>query len=127
MNFDLNVGDYVYANVTALDTYDGDTVYLDIDKGFHDHRQSMNSVGRYTLSYRMLDIDAPEIRPLATRVTGTAARDFLRAMINGRPLIVRTLQDPDSFGRYLVDLWLPDGTNVNQTMLDAGHAVPYTP
>lgn len=125
--FDLTPGRYVYSNVTGIDCYDGDTVYLDIDSGFHNHRQSMNSQGRLTLSYRLLDIDAPELRPLSTRAAGLAARDYLRSMVNGEALIVETLQDPDNFGRYLDRIWLPDGTDVNREMIDAGHAVPYTP
>jgi endonuclease YncB( thermonuclease family) len=124
---EVNPGDYVYANVVCLGNYDGDTVYLDLDTGFHGWRRSRNSKGRLSLSYRLLDIDAPELRPLVTRAAGEAARDYLSGLIMGWPLIVKTLEDPDNFGRYLVRIWLPDGTDVNRAMLAAGMAVPYTP
>lgn len=127
MLVDIRPGDYVYANVTCLGNYDGDTIYLDIDQGFHQWRRSRNHDGRPTTSYRLLDIDAPELRPLNTRAAGEAARDFLSGLVLGTPLLVKTLQDPDNFGRYLVWIWLPDGTDVNRAMIASGHAVPYTP
>ena len=125
MQIDLKPGDYVYPNATCLGVVDGDTCFLDIDLGFHDWRRSRNRFGKLSLSYRLLRIDAPEIRPLATRSAGEASRDYLSALVLGQSVIVQTLQDPDSFGRYLIELWLPDGRNVNDLMLTAGHAVPY--
>lgn len=125
MLIDVNPGDYIFANVAVLGAFDGDTVYLDIDVGFHQHRDSRNLDGRTTTSYRLLDIDAPELRPLITRQAATEARDYLLGLIAGRRLIVQTLQDPDNFGRYLIHVWLPDGTSVNRAMIDSGHAVPY--
>lgn len=77
------------------------------------------------MSYRLLRIDAPEIRSLATRVAGTAARDYLISLVMDKPVMVQTLPDPDNFGRYLVEIWLADGTNVNDMMLASGHAVGY--
>lgn len=127
MLLDVNPGDYLYPNVTCLGVYDGDTVYLDIDAGFHGWRRSRNSHGKLSLSYRLLDIDAPELRPLVTRAAGEAAREFLSSMVLGQRLIVKTLEDADNFGRYLVWIWLPDGTDVNGSMLAAGMAVPYQP
>lgn len=125
MLFELNPGEFVYPNVTVTGVYDGDTVYLDIDKGFHDWRLSRNQAGKFTLSYRLLRIDAPEIRPLATREAGVASRDYLAALVLGQRVIVQTKQDPDSFGRYLIEMWLPDGRNVNDLMMASGHATPY--
>jgi len=123
---DLRPGMYLYANVTVLDAYDGDTVYLDIDKGFHDWRLSRLG-GSHPLSYRLLDIDAPELRPLVTRQAATEARDYLLALILSTPVLVATYRytDTDNFGRYLVHIWLQDGTDVNRQMIESGHAVDY--
>jgi endonuclease YncB( thermonuclease family) len=70
-------------------------------------------------------LGAYELRPLITRQAATEARDYLLGLIAGRRLIVQTLQDPDNFGRYLILVWLPDGTSVNRAMIDSGHAAPY--
>jgi endonuclease YncB( thermonuclease family) len=126
MLVDLVPGEWFFQNVKVIGVYDGDTIYLDIDKGHHHHLDSRNSKGKPKLSYRLLDIDAPELKPLVTRQAGTEARDYLAALIDGKAIIVKMLEDPDSFGRYLVWIWLPDGTDVNRLMLDSGHAVPYS-
>ena len=99
--------------------YDGDTLWLSLDLGFHVYWD----IGPCRLS----GVDTPEVRG-ATREQGIAARDFLRELL-ARPentyFLVRTDKDrKEKYGRYLVTLILPDGTNVNQALLDAGHAVP---
>lgn len=136
MQVDLNPGDYVYPNVTCVAVYDGDTCYLEVDVGYTFHRSNRNRAGKLKKGYRLLDIDAPEIKPLVTRKEGTAARDYLAALILGRPLLARSVENPDhdqddDFGRYLVWLRVHDGTvegfDVNRAMIAAGHAVPYVP
>lgn len=128
MLIDIKPGDYWYANVWAADPgvgrveYDGDTVYLHIDTGFTFARME----SRHN-SYRLLHIDAPELNRLASRALAILSRDALDSMIKGRPLIVRTEKDPDNFGRFLVDIYQEDGTNVNKWMLDNGYAAPYEP
>lgn len=126
MIVDLNPGDYFFPNATCIGVYDGDTIYLDVDSGRHVHWISRNREGELVDGYRLLDIDAPEIRPLVTRKAGTAARDYLMALVLAKSILVQTLQDPDNFGRYLVHIWLPDGTDVNAAMLASGHAIPYS-
>jgi endonuclease YncB( thermonuclease family) len=128
MLIDLNPGDYWYANVRAADPgvgrveYDGDTVYLALDVGFHFGRL----VSRKG-SFRLLHIDAPELNRTATKALAIVSRDALDSMIRDRPLIVRTLPDPDDFGRWLVDIYQADGTSVNRWMVANGYAAPYEP
>lgn len=136
MLVDVNPGDFVYPNAVCVAVYDGDTCYLDLDLGFNLHRSNRNQAGRYTKGYRLLDINAPEIRPLATRQAATEARDYLASLLLGQRLLVHTVENPnqqqdDDFGRYLARIRVFDGTqegfDVNQAMLDSGHAVPYQP
>lgn len=100
---------------------DGDTVDLIIDLGF-----KMTTVQRC----RLLRINAPETRG-ETREAGERSKSYLQSLLTLRQrdkLIVRTEKD-DSFGRYLAELLVTedDGTvtNVNQAMLDSGHAAEY--
>ena len=126
MLVDLQPGDYWYANCRAADPgvgrveYDGDTIYARLDAGFSFSRME----SRHN-TYRLLHLDAPELNRLATRALAVVSRDALDSMIRDRPLIVRTLKDPDNFGRYLLDINQADGTSVNRWMLDNGYAVPY--
>jgi micrococcal nuclease len=87
---------------------DGDTVHLDIDAGFYMHRADQ--------SYRLLRINAPELRYPEGKVSRQALGDYLA----GKTLIVRTYKS-DNFGRYLTELWA-DGVNVNDWMVINGNA-----
>jgi len=75
----LSLQDYTYFGLIPENEdgepaiYDGDTVTLIIDLGMEQW------VG--PLHYRLYGIQAPEIRPLSTRKAGTAARDYLRELI----------------------------------------------
>jgi micrococcal nuclease len=90
---------------------DGDTVYLEVDLGFHI---------KVTESFRLLEINAPELRT----ADGPPAREHLSALLDSKELTIST-QKADSFGRWLCEIVLPDGTNVNQKMISDGFAVPY--
>lgn len=91
---------------------DGDTVDMVIDVGFY---------LTYSTRARLSGIDAPEPRG-ATRRKGDAATDHLESMIPpGTKVVVRTSKD-DSFGRWIVEIWL-NGENVNEVMVKDGHAV----
>lgn len=75
----FTVPDYTYYGLIPANdegepaVYDGDTVSLILDLGMDQW------IG--PIYYRLLGIQAPEIRPLKTRKAGTAARDFLRSLV----------------------------------------------
>ena len=103
----------------VLRVIDGDTVQLDVDFGF-DVRQRM--------TVRLYGINAPEMNT----PEGKAAKMHLAMLIvEGMVLELQTLKDKrEKYGRYLAVLMLkmpgPDGrVNVNQMMVEDGHAVPY--
>lgn len=145
---------YCYYGVVPVDAagklqiYDGDTVKLVIDLGLE---QWIGPV-----YYRLYGIQAPEIRPLATRPAGTAARNHLRDLVQrfqvweppeiefpgaGCGILVKTYKKlrpkkdyrpravRGKFGRWLVELFGMDRdpVNLNQRMIDDGHATPYLP
>ncbi|AVO37407.1 thermonuclease family protein [Pukyongiella litopenaei] len=96
--------------------YDADTVRLVADLGFG----LLSELG----PCRLYGIDAPEMRG-ADRPAGIAARDFLRALIApGQWFTIRTFRDEKGkYGRYLCEIILADGTNVNELLVESGHAV----
>jgi len=95
-----------------IKVYDGDTVTADIDCGFHIH---------FTEKVRLYGIDAPEIRG-KERPKGLKARDYLRALILDKEIILETIKDKKGkYGRYLGHIIL-DGVNINEKLVKDGHA-----
>ena len=111
------------ARVTRV--YDGDTITVDLDLGL--------GVWRREQTIRLWKVNTPELRG-ADRPRGLAARDFLRDLILDETILLRTILDKrgddrtGKFGRLLGELLKEetDGTltNINQRLLDQGHALP---
>jgi micrococcal nuclease len=80
---------------------------------------------------RLIGIDTPETRDPRTTVQcfGVAASDFSKHLLTGKT--VRLEADPgsddrDRYHRLLRYAYLPDGTFVNQTLVEQGYAFAYT-
>jgi len=100
----------------CVSVYDGDTIRADVDLGFCTWIRNQ--------SFRLAGIDTPEIRR-ASREQGLIVRDIVRDMILGKEIIIETERDrTGKYGRYLATIWI-DGTNLNQWLVDNGHAEPY--
>ena len=112
------------ADVTAV--YDGDTITVDLDLGL--------GVWRHDQTIRLWKIDTPELHG-SERDRGLVARDYVRSLVLGKTILVRTILDKrgddksGKFGRLLGELLVEgdDGAliNVNQLLLDEGYAVPF--
>ena len=105
---------YLY-NATVLKIVDGDTAHFTIDLGldtFQNHK------------CRFTGINAPELNT----PEGQAAKEYLEAILPvGSAVVVKTEKDhQEKYGRYLVTIFFGD-LNVNQQMVDQGHAVVYIP
>jgi micrococcal nuclease len=92
---------------------DGDTVHLEVDLGFDVRRQD---------SFRLTGINAPE----RGTPEGVAATGHLVELLNRvGPLVVYTTKDRrEKYGRYLARLVMGE-VDINQAMVDDGHAVTY--
>lgn len=108
---------YTY-NATIIEWHDGDTVRLDVDKGFEDHQHSW---------FRLYGINCPELSTAA----GKVARDYVNAQWPpGTTLVAVSSKAPsvpigkEKYGRWLADLYPSDQT-VSAALLAAGYAVPY--
>lgn len=98
---------------------DGDTVDVSLDLGFN---------ARINMRLRILGIDSPERgQPGFEEATQFLWDWFLNAELADPEwrCIVHTVRK-DSFGRWLADIYAPDGTSVAEVMLHTGHAVPYS-
>lgn len=103
-----------YRCVIAL-WIDGDTCDVFVDLG-------LNKYGYETI--RLRDVDAPEINRLATRDAGMAAKAFVEELApQGTPVVIETIKDVTTFGRYVADIMLPDGRDLGAELVNAGHAV----
>lgn len=98
-----------YYRAKVLRVVDGDTVQVDLDKGFMERQQ---------VRLRLLGINAPELHSPdpEERVAALLAKSALEEMLKDKDVIIRT-HKTDSFGRYLAEVWAGE-TNVNVTLLE---------
>ena len=103
------------ATITAV--YDGDTCTADVDLGF--------KVTVRGEKVRLARINALEIRG-ANRKAGLASRDYLRDLILGREVLLKTIKDKrGKYGRYLGEIVVKQGrrnVNANDALVQTGHA-----
>lgn len=83
---------------------DGDTYDIFVDLG----------MGKYAYEpIRLNGIGTPEIfRPkdAAEKAAGFRAKDRVATLIMGKPVLIRTYRDDQTFGRYVADVWYYAGT-----------------
>lgn len=112
------VQDWTYVREgVVLTIVDGDTVDLDISLGFRLRMQQR---------FRLYGINTPERGQPGWREAG----DYLASLIPAGSRVTLRSYKPqvmpkaDSFGRWVVEIFAGE-LNVNQQMIDAGHAVPF--
>jgi len=94
---------YTFKVAEVIKVTDGDTAHLRVSVGFH---------AEIAVHIRLLGYDCPEMtrgsafeKAEARRAQGLSAQFLSRA---DGTLWVRTEPDPDSFGRWLGDVWIED-------------------
>lgn len=82
---------YEYS-ATVISVYDGDTITVSVDLGFHISQ---------TMSVRLARINSPE---------GLEARDYLRSIlpVGTRVTLVTHKDGREKYGRYLADVYLDE-------------------
>jgi endonuclease YncB( thermonuclease family) len=101
--------------VQVTNVHDGDTVTVVADLGFWI---------AHTTPVRLARINAPEL----STTEGRAAQQALAAYVSARPgqWTVRTFRSgEDKYGRWLADVYGPDGACVNDWLVANGYAVPF--
>lgn len=76
---------------------DGDTFDVLADLGFNQYAYA-------TIRLRGLDTPETRTRDAAEKLRGFAARDRTRALIEGKPILLRSQPDPSTFGRYVAEV-----------------------
>jgi endonuclease YncB( thermonuclease family) len=102
---------------TVVDIHDGDTFTLTLDLGFN--------VSLTDQKLRLAHCNAPE---LATAAGKAALVWVAHLMPVGTQVTVDTIKvegDKEKYGRWLMQVTLPDGTDLATVMIAAGQAVPY--
>jgi len=97
----------------VLAVHDGDTCKLDYDLGWH--------VWVRGAMLRLAGCDPPVLATPA----GIAARDFVAALLPIGTAVQVVSHGFDKWGRTLGALQLPDGRDLAELLIQAGHAVPY--
>lgn len=112
----------MYNYYATLDrVVDGDTIDVTIDLGFSIYIKRR---------VRLQGINTPEVRTrdLEEKERGLAASNRVVELLEsfGEKFIIRTtLVGSDKYGRVLGVIVSREGINLNDTLLEEGHAVPY--
>lgn len=96
--------------VKVIRVVDGDTFEGDIDLGFHLRKREM---------FRLADVDTPEThRPVneAERAHGKQATEFVRNLIEGKNVIVKSVAD-GMYGRFIVHVYLNEDDYIENRCL----------
>jgi len=104
---------YWYAAILVR-AVDGDTYVVNIDTGF--------DMWAHRIRIRLKGKDTPEPHT-ETKEAGDAATARVKELMKpGDKIYIHTYKK-DSFGRWLADVQLADGTDLGELLLKEGHAV----
>ena len=100
---------------------DGDTVDLVVDLGFTVHMRTR---------FRLLGVDTPEVNRRESREAGLAATAFAELCAPPGSTVVVESRKTGKYGRWLGTVYPLDAEgnrrdSVNESLLEAGHALPY--
>lgn len=100
---------------------DGDTCEIQVDLGFriyHSMMVRLAGINAYELNSKIED----------ERVLAQQGKEYLIALLTPYPVVKIVSSKPfggDKYGRYLASIHLPDGTIVNDKMIEQGYAITY--
>ena len=101
---------------------DGDTIDVNLDLGFD------VVLKKQRIRLHGLNTPASRTRDLEEKQYGLAAKARLKELLeNGETLSLRTAIDKKARGKYgrILGTIYADGINLNQQLLDEGHAIEY--
>jgi len=112
---------YFY-RATVTRVIDGDTVEVEIDQGL--------KTKRVEETIRLNRVNSPETNRKKSRPAGLRAKAFTERELSGKVVYLQTFkaskkkrkEKKGKFGRYVVEIWLPNGRNFNDLLVSAGHA-----
>ena len=113
---------YTY-NGTIVRVIDGDSVWIEVDVGFH---------MSYKYNFRLGRINTPELRssdPIEKAKAYDAKARLEELLPKGAEVTVHTGK-PGKYGRWIAEVYTEaaialNQISVNEILLEEGHAVPY--
>jgi micrococcal nuclease len=111
---------YTY-EVKVIRIVDGDTLECDVDLGFGVWKRGETFRLYGPDSSGKMGMDAPEKRTAAGQRAITFLTDWLEKTAHWNVTIVTVKDRKEKYGRYMAVVWC-GSVNLNQLMLDAGHA-----
>jgi len=104
------------AHVTNV--VDGDTIDATVDLGF---------TVSVSVRFRLNGLDTPELTSSdpSTREAANKAKQFVTEKIKDKDIILQSVKQ-DKYGRWLANIYLADGSQLNQILLENHLAVPYS-
>lgn len=105
---------------TVVRVIDGDTVVFEVPL-WYDPELTLKK------PFRLHGINSPEVHSTNPdeRKAGQAAMTFLATLLPTGYQVTVTSEGHDKFGRGLVSVKLPDGSDVGKLMIDSGHALAW--
>lgn len=96
---------------------DGDTIDATVDLGF--------SV-KIDVRFRLAGIDTPELKSpdVIVREAAVRAKALTEAELYNKNVTLKAIKT-DKYGRWLAEVFLSDGSTINQKLVEANLAVPY--
>lgn len=108
--------DYVY-NATIENIVDGDTIDALVDLGF---------TVLVNIRFRLYGLDTMETKDKDPnkRELAKKAKEYMVNNCLNKQVTIKS-HKTDKYGRWLAEIYLPDGSIVNNSLLTEGLAVPY--
>jgi len=96
---------------------DGDTVDVTLDLGFKTLRKEC---------MRLYGVDTPESRTknVQEKMHGIIVKQYVKEQLEGKTVVLESVKQ-EKFGRYLANIYLPDGSCINKTLVEKGMAREY--
>lgn len=113
---------FEYPDTAVIRWVDGDTVDLRVSS-VHDFGFRFRYGFTFDDRFRLFGVDTPERgRPGWAEATAECER----LAPAGSLVFLRTYKDSrDKYGRWLAEIFLPDGSSLNAALVAGGFAVPY--
>lgn len=107
-------------NCKIVRVVDGDTVDVDVDLGFN--------LWKHGERIRLFGIDTEEVRTkdAEEKASGLEAKAAVERMLHKGGTYRLVTEEKDKYGRYLGYIYVAGKVSVNDALLRAGLAVPYT-
>jgi micrococcal nuclease len=104
-------------NAVVDEVIDGDTFDITVDLGFSTFKKER---------LRLKGVDTPELRTSNKREKNAAilVTEFVKHLLKDRTLVIET-NKKGGFGRYIADIYLPQGGTLSNFLLKRGLAREY--